>query len=115
MCFEEVAAHFPEVARGWREDVWHTPIPGEEGVGAFQRRVLSAIDDIIGSHSDDSTLAIIAHGGTLSAYVAGLMGLDFRKRQPWWFDNASLSIIILGGLRPRIALLNDTCHLQSMA
>jgi broad specificity phosphatase PhoE len=115
MCFEEVANHFPEVARGWREDPWHTPIPGEESVGVFKRRVLSVFDEIVGSHSEGDTLAIIAHGGTLGAYLAGLLGLDFRQRQPWMFDNASLSIVILGSLRPRIALLNDTCHLHGSA
>jgi broad specificity phosphatase PhoE len=115
MCFEEVAAHFPEVARGWREDARRTPIPGEEGIVVFQQRVLSAMEEIAGSHGETDTLAIIAHGGTLSAYVAGLLGLDFGKRQPWKFDNASLSMIILGGIRARIALLNDTCHLQRVA
>jgi broad specificity phosphatase PhoE len=114
MCFAEVAAQFPEVARGWREDPWHTAVPGEEGLGVFQQRVLSAIGDIVDEHSDSDTMAIMTHGGTLSAYMADLLGLDFRKRQPWVFDNASLSTVILGGLRPRIASLNDICHLNHL-
>jgi broad specificity phosphatase PhoE len=70
------------------------------------------MQDILAHHADGDALAVVAHGGTLSAYLAGLLGLDYRKRQPWVFDNASLSVVILGGARPRIALLNDTCHLH---
>jgi broad specificity phosphatase PhoE len=112
MSFEEVCAHFPEIAAAWQQNPWRVPVPGEEGVESFQQRVMSAIEDILARHVDGDALAVVAHGGTLSAYLAGLLGIDYRKRQPWVFDNASLSVIILGGVRPRIALLNDTCHLH---
>jgi broad specificity phosphatase PhoE len=110
MCFEEVQAQYPEVARRWAEDSWRVPIPGEEGIDVFQQRVLAAMGEIVARHGTDDAVVVVAHGGTLSAYLAGLLGFDFRKRQPWVFDNASLSIVALGGLRPRIVLLNDTCH-----
>ena len=112
MSFEEVCAHFPEIAAGWQQNPWRVPVPGEEGVESFQQRVMSAMQDILARHIDGDAIAVVAHGGTLSAYLAGLLGIDYRKRQPWVFDNASLSVIILGGVRPRIALLNDTCHLH---
>jgi broad specificity phosphatase PhoE len=60
-------------------------------------------------------LVMVAHGGTWAAYLAILLGLDLGQRQPWAFDNASVSIVTLGGTRPRISLLNDTCHLNHMA
>jgi len=112
MCFEEVASEYPEIAKGWQKDPWCVPIPGEEGLDVFQQRVLSAMHDIIAGHEGKDTAAVVAHGGTLGAYLAGLLGLDFRKRQPWMFDNASLSMVVLGGVRPRLTLLNDTCHLN---
>ena len=65
---------------------------------------------VISPHMD-ALCEWVAHGGTLSAYLAGLLELDFLKRQPWMLDNASLSAVIVGGVRHRIALLNDTCHL----
>ncbi len=112
MSFEEVCAHYPEIVAGWQRNAWRVPVPGEEGVESFQERVMSAIQDIVARHADGDAIAVVAHGGTLSAYLAGLLGLDYRKRQPWVFDNACLSIVTLGGVRPRIALLNDTCHLH---
>lgn len=65
-------------------------------------------------HSQADALAVVAHGGTCCVYLSGLLGLDYRQRQPWVLDNASLSSVLLDGLRPHIALLNDTCHLNSM-
>jgi broad specificity phosphatase PhoE len=115
LCFEEVQAQYPEIARRWVEDSWKVPIPGEEGNEAFQQRVWTAMGDIVARHSQEDTVAVVAHGGTWSVYLACLLGLDFGKRQPWMFGNASLSIVLLGGARPRIALLNDTCHLNHVA
>ena len=112
MTWQDVQAHYPEIARRWAEDSWRVPIPGEEGPEAFQRRVVVAMDGIVAAHDGAETVAVVAHGGTLSAYLAGLLEFDFRKRQPWVFANASLSMVMPRGLRPRVALLNDTCHLE---
>jgi hypothetical protein len=39
--------------------------------------------------------------------------LDVNVRSPFWFDNASITLIDLSGSRPRVRLLNDTCHLAN--
>lgn len=114
MTLEQVQARYPEIAKRWAEDSWRVPIPEEEGPDAFQRRVLSAMEGIAAAHGADETVAVVAHGGTLSVYLAGLLGFDYRKRQPWVFANASLSMVMPRGVRPRLALLNDTCHLNHM-
>jgi len=114
MCFEEVREQYPEIARRWAEDSWKVPIPGEEGTAVFQQRVWAAMEDIVARHSKEDTVAVVAHGGVWGTYLARLLGLNLDLRQPWVFGNASLSIVLLGGTRPRIALLNDTCHLNHM-
>ena len=112
MSFAELSQTYPEVDRGFRESVWHTPIPGEEGIELFQQRILSAVRDIVSRHTADDTIAIVAHYVVWTAYLGGLLELDPRKRPPWVLDNASLSIVELGGLRPRLVVVNDTCHLN---
>ena len=112
MSLAEVAQTYPEVARGFRESVWHTPIPGEEGIELFQQRILLAVHDIVSRHAADDTIAIVAHYVVFAAYLGGLLELDPRKRPPWVLDNASLTIVELGGLRPRLVVVNETCHLN---
>jgi broad specificity phosphatase PhoE len=111
MSFEEISRRYPDLASSFRESAWRVPIPGEEAIDAFQQRVLSVMGEIAAGETDGTTVAVVAHGGVFSAYLAGLLELDFRRRQPWVFDNASLSLVLTGGVRPRIALLNDTSHL----
>jgi len=109
---QEIEVHYPELVRRWHETPWRVAIPGEEDIFSFQSRVQGAMSNIVIEHADDGTVAVVAHGGTLGAYLTGLLGLDYRRRPPWVFDNASLSTVVLGGVRPRIVLLNDTCHLN---
>jgi len=108
----EVGCRFPELARSWASSAVWPPIPGEEGRDVFLRRVMGAMSDITSAHQPEDTVAVVAHGGTCSAYLAGLLGTDYCQRQPWVLDNASLSSVVLDGVCPRVALLNDTCHLN---
>lgn len=114
LTIEQVRCTFPELVRTWASTAAWPPIPGEEGRDVFLRRVMAAMSEIASVHGPEDTLAVVAHGGTCSAYLSGLLGLDYHQRQPWILDNASLSSVLLDGLRPHIALLNDTCHLNSL-
>ena len=100
-----------ELYRAWRESETHYPLPGEETPSAVQERVQAFLDRVRAEHPDGAQVAVISHGGTLSMFLATLIGLDIQRRFPFWFDNASVSHIDLSGTRSRLRLLNDTCHL----
>jgi len=109
---EEVEEHYPSVSEGWRENAWWVPIPGGEGFRAFRRRVVEAMSEITERHADE-IIAVVAHGGSIGVWLAELLELHPDKRLPFWLDNTSVNIVELGGSRPIIRLLNDTCHLNS--
>jgi 2,3-bisphosphoglycerate-dependent phosphoglycerate mutase len=102
-----------ELYRAWRESAVHYPLPGEETPSALQERVQAFLDHMRGEHSHGAQVAIVSHGGTLAMFLATLIGFDINRRLPFWFDNASISHVDLTGLRPRLRLLNDTCHLRN--
>jgi probable phosphoglycerate mutase len=83
--------------------------PGAEESAPFRARVAAAFDEILSRH-DEGTVGVVAHGGTLGTYLNHLIGLPSRF-SPFRFGNASLSILEMNPVRPRIVLLNDTCHL----
>jgi len=112
MTIAEVAQAYPEVIKGFEESIWHVPIPGEEGMGSFEQRVVSALDDIVSRHAGGDTVAVVAHYMALTTYLGSLLGLDVRKRSPFVLGNTSLSIVEPGGLCPRLVMVNDTCHLD---
>jgi broad specificity phosphatase PhoE len=104
-----------EIYRAWRESAVHYPLPGEETLAALQERVRAFLDYVRGEHPHGTQIVIVSHGGTLSMFIATLIGLDIHARFPFWFDNASISRVDWSGSRPRLRLLNDTCHLNGHA
>ena len=111
LTWEQVVEQYPDVASRW-EKAEEVELPGEEGRETFQARVKAAFDEIISQHLEE-TIGVVAHGGTLGAYLKCLIGLPTRF-SPFHFANGSLSIVAPSPVKPRILLLNDTCHLNSL-
>ena len=74
---------------------------------------MAAFDDIIAAHPSETTVGVVAHGGTFNVYLKHLLDLDIDIRGPFTFANAALGVVILEEWGPRIILLNDTCHLAN--
>ena len=109
LVWPQVEERFPEVARRWLACDQTLELPGGELHAQFHARVVAAVDEILARH-DKGPLGVVAHGGTIGAYIAHLLDIPTRYT-PFRFSNASLSIIEVEPVRPRIALLNETCHL----
>jgi broad specificity phosphatase PhoE len=111
----EFAQHNPDIYHAWKYSPDHVAIPGEETLAHFQDRVQAFLDQVGADHSSDQQVAIVTHGGTISMILAALIKWDVNRRTPFWFDNVSISKVDLSGSRPRIRLLNDTCHVRNGA
>ena len=112
---EEAKAQYPDLWRRLREERHQPQIPGGESIESFRGRVVEVMEEIVNAHGPNERVAVVSHGGTFGVYLACFVGLDGYDRTPFWFDNASLSIIRLDRLWPAIILLNDTCHLNGSA
>jgi len=108
LTWEQVVKQHPGVATDWK-NAEEPCIPGEEGRDRFRARVVAAFEEIGSQHSGEAA-GVVAHGGTLGTYLVHLLGLSISY-SPFGFDNGSLSIVQLDAVKPRILLLNDTCHL----
>lgn len=106
----EIEHVFPDVYRAWRSDEEHVVLPEAEDQHMFRARVDSFLQMLRAQHTD-SRVAVVTHGGTCGMMIATILGLDPTKRSPFRFDNTSVSRIDMARRRPRIELLNDTCHL----
>lgn len=77
---------------------------------AFQSRVVAAIDHIIESHQHNERIAIVCHGGVISAYLSSVVG----NSQPLFFEPEYTSISrihIYPGGRRHVLSANETPHL----
>jgi broad specificity phosphatase PhoE len=110
----EVAARYPELWARLQTGTEWVPIPGAEDRAAFCERAAAAVAAIVAGHSG-ATVAVVSHGGTLGAYLNGVLGLDPQRYTPFTFGNASLTILEHDPARPRLVLLNSQCHLEGQA
>lgn len=108
----EIEQRFPQLVEQRRTRGWF-PIPGEEGREPFHRRITEVFAEIISRHSSghhDGQVAVVSHGGTLSAYLSFLVGCKLVRFYPFRFHNASLTIVDVGE-RVSIECHNDIRHL----
>jgi broad specificity phosphatase PhoE len=123
---EEIGALFPENwARYQADPAAERPSHGETRA-ELHARVVGALLDILAESAPGGQILLAAHGGTLRAIVAEVLGLALSGYRYFHFDNASLSILDLrlpagpegrasgrpSGLNGAILLLDDTAHLE---
>ena len=91
-----------------REQRWDLA-PGCEPIAGFARRVRTGIERIARRHPDQRVVVVV-HGGVIGEVLAQATGSE-----PWAFvgaDNASLSHLVVTGIRWVVRRFNDTTHLD---
>ena len=115
LTWRQVEAHHPELAQIIRQR-WTVPdLPNGETAFDLADRVWRAIEEIIActnSRDAGSTVAVVSHGGTINAYFNRLVGRGDEAPFMFRLGNSSLSIVEIQDGRPRILMVNDTCHLD---
>ncbi len=79
-------------------------------LGALQQRVVGAVDRIIAAHNDGERVAVICHGGVISAYLSSIMG----HSKPLFFEPEYTSISrvrIYPSGRRYVMSANETPHM----
>ncbi|MCP4592278.1 MAG: histidine phosphatase family protein [bacterium] len=109
LVWAQIEQRFPDVARRWKEADESLEFPGAEPHAQFQAQVVAAVEEIVVQHAE-GPVGVVSHGGTIGACLNHLLKIPSRYA-PFRFGNASLSIVDVDPVRPRIVLLNDTCHL----
>lgn len=115
LTMEELSRQQPDLYRAWRSsDDAGFGWPGGETRRQFRGRVIRAIDNIRGRHPGQ-VIAIVAHGGTLSAYLSHTVARDPDRWRDYILDNCSLTEVDLDGSSlPVLKCLNELGHLSAL-
>ncbi|MGD9702513.1 MAG: histidine phosphatase family protein [Acidimicrobiia bacterium] len=101
------AARDPEWVAWSRTGRWDG-IPGCEGDVAFRTRVAAVVEALAQEHRDE-TIAVVAHGGSINAYLAEVLGVT---RSLWMtVENTSVSVVRVGDHGHTVVTVNDCHHL----
>lgn len=97
----------PEFVAWSRTGRWDG-IPNGEGDDAFRARVAGVVDRLAVQHRGQ-TIAVVAHGGSINAYLAHVLGV--HRSMFLTVENTSVTVVRLGAAGPTISTANDCHHL----
>ena len=107
--FWELFEKEKDMMLSWLRNPVEAPLPTQEPMETFEKRVLSFLKDLKGRK--ESRIAVVAHGGTLHAIVCLALGLGLEKLWHVHMDNTGVSLLEIEDDNFRLAYLNRLCHL----
>ncbi|MDW8096874.1 MAG: histidine phosphatase family protein [Aquificaceae bacterium] len=93
--------------RAWLSNPAENPLPTQESMDQFRRRVEEFLDHILQSRYRN--LLVVAHGGTLHAMVCLALGLGLENLWNIHMDNASITHLVYAEGRFELRYLNRLC------
>ena len=113
LTLDQARATAPERFAGdWRQ----AGAPGGEAQSALTARVAAALDDILAAHPA-GTVAVVSHGGALSAALAHTLGIPAGRPVSFSFHNTAVARLTVkpdgaGAPIVRLISLGDDRHLD---
>ncbi len=101
------AVRDPEWVAWSRTGRWDS-IPGGEGDDAFRTRVAAVIEQLAERHRGEC-IAVVAHGGSINAFVAQLLGV--HRSLVFTVENTSITAVRVGAHGLTLVTVNDCHHL----
>jgi len=115
LTLDEARARAPErFNTDWRQ----AGAPGGEPQAALTARVAAVFEDMVAAHPA-ATVAVVSHGGALSALLAHLLGIPAQRAVSFSFHNTAIARLSVlpngaGGSQVRLISLGDDRHLERM-
>ena len=98
-----------EMMLSWLRNPVESPLPTQESMESFEKRVLSFLEDL--KSRKESRIAVVGHGGTLHAVICLALGLGLERLWRIHMDNTGVSLLEMEGDGFRLVYLNRLCHL----
>lgn len=115
LTWPEIETRYSEVAKTIRQQWTIAVLPEGETVLELTERVWQAVEGIVertNGHNAAGSVAVVSHGGALNAFFNRLVGRGHELPFIFRLGNTSLSVVEVQDGRPRILLVNDSCHLE---
>lgn len=104
----EMAERYPEATAKWKSHDPDFVIPQGESRRQLMDRGAAVLTELL--RSEHKTIAVVAHGGVLTAAFKGLLGIP-PERSPFMLYNGSISLLEFNG-QVRLLTLNQIDHLR---
>ncbi|MFN7064814.1 MAG: histidine phosphatase family protein [Aquificaceae bacterium] len=98
--------------RAWLSNPLKYPLPTQENMEEFRKRVESFLEDVI--QCPYQNILIVAHGGTLHAMVCLSLGLGLENLWNIHMDNTGFTLLKYSHRKFELKYLNRFCHRESL-
>lgn len=114
LSIEEAAQQDSELYYRWLDSPHQVCFPGGESLDDVRHRVVAAVEQLALQHSDQ-TVILVSHKVVCQVLICAMLGLDdshfWQVRQ----NVCAINAFVLRNGIPTVTLVNDTCHLKSLA
>ena len=111
---EEASKKDSQLFQMWVEKPHLVHFPQGESLDIVRKRVLAAVDELAARHKDQTAI-LVSHTVVCRVLMCAMLGLDnshfWQVRQ----DVNAINIFEMRDSAPLVILVNDTCHLKSLA
>jgi len=107
----EIEERYPGDWKLWRGSPHRLRLRGMETLSRVRRRVREGLSADLRA-GPGSGIVLVTHDVVIRAILALTLGIDDSHYRSFTVDNASLSVVIWGKEKRRLALLNATDHLR---
>ena len=111
LTFDEIKDKYPKEFQDMIEKGYEYKYPNGESLIDSYNRVCIELDNII-SNSDDRTILICSHGGTIRNIITYLISNSYKYHWNFKIDNASVSVVEVDNGFAVINKLNETSFLK---
>jgi len=109
----EARLKFGDQYRQWKESPHLVKFPGGESLDEVRRRVVPRLKELA-QRNPDGTIALVSHRVALKLLLCEAKGLDNSHFWEVRLDTGAISVLEYGNGTLRVAVENDTRHLQGL-
>jgi len=116
--FEEVKSKFGygDYFNSWPENIdIDAVIPQGESIVGLNKRVMKAVNEILGKHQErknNETIAIVCHGGTIRIILSNALNISLKKIWNIGQSSTALNVINYYDYYAFVNVMNDSSHLE---
>ncbi|HLJ59469.1 MAG TPA: histidine phosphatase family protein [bacterium] len=111
---EEITARFGDILRARRRDPERITPGGGETLAELRARGIQVIGEMVARHPGE-TIAAVAHGGLNKTILLAVLDAPLSRYWAIRQDNGAINVLEFDAKVARVALLNETAHLEAPA
>lgn len=110
--FLKVAQEYGDKIKLWLKNPIENPLPTQEPMKDFECRIRNFLESL--RELKEENIAIVAHGGSLQAFLCIVLDLGIENMWRVHMDNTGVSLLEYANGKFALAYLNRTCHLEKV-